>query len=169
MPPRSQATQPGGIASRMGPNAERRPGSHRVHNCAVGELSSSGEKLMMHDHRVACSARSPHETSFLHPPFHPPGVQGLHPRCQHSQDSAPHETGACAHRMSTAGSSLARRPPWSWPRLRDFTDCGLCSDPASGFRLPDEPTAPARPRYQDRDPDSADGSARDARPCCARA
>ena len=45
----------------------------------VSVLFGSGEKLRMHDHRVACSARSPHETVPLHTPLHTRGGATVHP------------------------------------------------------------------------------------------
>ena len=40
--------------------------------------------MRMHDHRVACSATCPHDTSFLHPPLHPSGGATPHPPRTHS-------------------------------------------------------------------------------------
>lgn len=42
-------------------------------------LSSSGEKLRMHDLWVACSASCPHRMPFLHPLLHSPRGASMHP------------------------------------------------------------------------------------------
>jgi hypothetical protein len=77
--PRSQPPHTVDRSPKRRPNAERRPRSHRVHDCAVGELASSGEKLRMHDLWVARPVSYPHNRPLLHPPLHPPGGASLHP------------------------------------------------------------------------------------------